>query len=387
MRNARARAPVAAPAFAKGRRARPKAEGDGPEPSPARARRLARDLGSWFALAARDLPWRRDRRPYAVWISEIMLQQTRVETVVPYFERFLGDFPDVAALAAAPLDAVLARWAGLGYYRRARVLHLAAREVTERFAGELPGDVDRLQSLPGIGRYTAGAIASLAFGRRAPLVDGNVARVLARLFDIAVDAKTPRGARVFWELAERLLPEDAPGRFNEALMELGATVCTPREPRCEACPLSRHCEARKTGRQRELPVVAKRAARPEVALVALVVRAGARVLLARRPPDGLFGGLWEPPMLEATPRAAVATLRAAGLSVTATRCGRVRHVLSHRELAVEVLRADVERNEEHAEHAVVLPGYEAAGWHRAAAPGVGTSSLARKVLRAALGEV
>src|SRR5262249_2371378 len=202
---------------------------------------------------------RRRRDAYAVWLSEIMLQQTRVETVVPYFERFLAKYPTVMALAAADLDEVLSLWSGLGYYRRARQLYATAREVTERYGGPFPGQAAELKKLPGIGDYTAGAIASLSFGQREPLVDGNVARVFSRLFGIEEPIQSPEGVKQLWALARRLLPEQRPGRFNEALMELGAMVCTPRDPRCDVCPVREGCAARATGRALELPVmIAKR---------------------------------------------------------------------------------------------------------------------------------
>jgi len=193
---------------------------------------VAADVIRWYRDNRRELPWRRTRDPYAVWVSEIMLQQTRVETVVPYWERWMGRFPTVQALAAAPLDDVLAAWAGLGYYSRARNLHAGAREVVTDWGGSVPGRVDALLEIPGIGRYTAGAIASIAFGQPAPLVDGNVARVLARLFAIDEDVKSAAGSARLWALAADLVPAGAAGDFNQGLMELGATVCTPARPRC-----------------------------------------------------------------------------------------------------------------------------------------------------------
>ncbi|HEY5946784.1 MAG TPA: A/G-specific adenine glycosylase, partial [Kofleriaceae bacterium] len=208
----------------------------------------------------RDLPWRRTRDPYAIWVSEIMLQQTRVQTVIPYWERWMARFPTVTALAAAPLDDVLAAWAGLGYYSRARNLHAGAQAVTSAFAGALPRRASELRAVPGIGPYTAGAIASIAYGERAPLVDGNVARVLARVFAMRDDIKSSAGQKALWQRAGELmaaLPDDhAPGDLNQGLMELGATLCSPTSPRCLLCPLAASCEAARTGRQDELPVVA-----------------------------------------------------------------------------------------------------------------------------------
>ncbi|HVJ89394.1 MAG TPA: A/G-specific adenine glycosylase, partial [Labilithrix sp.] len=210
---------------------------------------LHQALLAWYAAERRDLPWRRTRDPWAIWVSEIMLQQTRVETVKPYFERFMQRFPTPLALAEAPEDQVLAAWSGLGYYRRARMLHAGARVVAQRSG--MPADRDGLLELPGIGRYTAGAIASIAYGERVGLVDGNVARVFARIFAIDDDMKRA-GMRRAEQLAEELVPERAPGDWNQALMELGATICTPRAPSCERCPVFRSCRAHAEKRVEEL---------------------------------------------------------------------------------------------------------------------------------------
>ena len=211
--------------------------------TPRRRSELRTALLAWYRAHRRDLPWRRTRDPYAIWISEAMLQQTRVETVIPYWERFLARFPDVEALATADADDVIACWAGLGYYSRARNLHRAAQIVVERHAGRLPADVELLRELPGVGRYTAGAVASIAFDRPAPIVDGNVARVLARLFGIAADVRSRAVQERLWREAEELARGEDPGALNQALMELGAMVCTPRAPRCADCPWSRRCAA------------------------------------------------------------------------------------------------------------------------------------------------
>src|SRR5215470_3894591 len=214
---------------------------------------LASALLRWFSMNARDLPWRRTRDPYAIWVSEIMLQQTRVATVIPYWERWMARFPTVSALAEAPLDDVLAAWAGLGYYSRARNLHAGAQAVGTRFGGALPSCAAELREVPGIGPYTAGAIASIAFGERAPLVDGNVARVLARVFAIEHDIKSTAGSKALWaaagELMNALPTGAAPGDLNQGLMELGATICAATQPRCLVCPLARDCDAARTGRQ------------------------------------------------------------------------------------------------------------------------------------------
>jgi A/G-specific adenine glycosylase len=352
-----------------------------------RDRELVLALTTWFDGAARDLPWRRRREPYAVWVSEVMLQQTRVETVIPYFQRFLARFPDVGALAAAPLDDVLHLWSGLGYYRRARQLHAAAREVTERYGGTFPDDAEGLRTLPGIGAYTAGAIASIAYGRREPLVDGNVARVLSRVDGIDAPIKSPTAVRQLWARATSLVPTDRPGRFNEALMELGATVCTPRDPACDRCPLATLCVARATGREAELPVPCAKQAVPDVPVLALVLLDGQnRVLFARRREGGLFGGLWEPPMIEGARGAGEARAAFAALGIRAGRgairdAGRVVQLLSHRRMHVTVL---VGRPSSVPGAAIALGApYEATTWLDPRSPGVGVSTLARRVVEQA----
>ncbi|MBC7172514.1 MAG: A/G-specific adenine glycosylase, partial [Polyangiaceae bacterium] len=204
-------------------------------------------LLEWFDRAQRDLPWRRTLDPYAIWVSEVMLQQTRVETVIPYYERFLTRFPTPAALAEAEEDAVLAAWSGLGYYRRARMLHAGAREVVATYGGAVPEAREARLALPGVGRYTAGAIGSIAFGKPEPIVDGNVARVLSRVRFIETPPGRADTERRLWDEAERLVYGERPGALNQALMELGATVCTPSSPRCTECPIARACAARSKG--------------------------------------------------------------------------------------------------------------------------------------------
>ena len=254
-------------------------------------RNLQTALLSHFDRTRRAMPWRETSEPYAIWVSEVMLQQTRVDAVIPYWERWMARFPTVADLADADLDEVLVHWQGLGYYSRARNLHRAARLVRERHGGVLPGEPEALRRLPGVGEYTAGAVASIAFGHRVPAVDGNVRRVLSRLHDL----EDP-GAAELRRLADALVPADRPGDFNQALMELGATVCTPRSPRCEACPIAEWCRARSLGVQEDRPRPGRRAAVPEEAVeTAVVFRADGATLLVRRPDHGLLGGLWEPP--------------------------------------------------------------------------------------------
>jgi A/G-specific adenine glycosylase len=244
----------------------------------------------------------------------------------------MARFPTPRALADAHLDEVLAAWAGLGYYARARALHRAARQVVDELGGSLPRSAEGLRLLPGIGRYTAGAVASIAFGRREPVVDGNVARVYARVYGIEDDVKAPGTLSRLWELAGRIVPARAPGDFNQALMELGATICTPRSPSCPVCPLAAPCAARQSGRQAELPLVRKRKRPARLAIDAgLVVRAG-RWLLAKRSATGLFGGLWELPELQALPDAAVTRDRPLAEHI---------HQLSHRTIRYRVYQAEL----------------------------------------------
>ncbi len=256
---------------------------------------LARLLLDWYRGAARQLPWRGSGDPYAIWVSEIMLQQTRVETVIPYYQRWMAQFPTVQALAAAPEQAVLKAWEGLGYYSRARNLHRAAGVIVERYSGRFPEEAAELRELPGVGRYTAGAIASMAFGNDEPALDGNIRRVLARLFDVALPARSPEGEARLWELAAEHLPGGQAGDYNQALMDLGALICVPRAPACLICPLAGMCLAFARGTQAERPVLARKPAVPHYLVTAAIIQRDGQVLIARRPENGLLGGLWEFP--------------------------------------------------------------------------------------------
>ncbi len=268
-------------------------------------------LLAWGADQRSHLPWRAAdddgrRDPYRVWVAEIMLQQTGVTTVGPYYDRFLARFPTVAALAAAPVDDVLKVWQGLGYYARARHLHRAAQIIVAEHGGRVPSDTDALARLPGIGRYTLGAILSIAFGQPAPILDGNVRRVLARVFAIADNVRAPAIERRLWALSEALVPLAAPGAFNEALMDLGATICIPARPRCLACPVMSLCQGRAMGIQDELPARPPRRQTPHYDVTAGVIWRGDEFLVAQRPLDKMLGGLWEFPGGKCDPGEALA---------------------------------------------------------------------------------
>jgi A/G-specific adenine glycosylase len=254
-----------------------------------------RRLLVWFDEHRRELPWRRDRDPYRIWVSEVMLQQTQVVSVIPFFERFVQAFPSIAELAAADLGAVLRLWEGLGYYRRARNLHEAARRIVADHAGRIPDDPERLQALPGLGRYTCNAILSQAFDRRLPILEANSQRVLARLYGVTGDPRRSPGRAYLWKKAQELLPTRRAGDFNQALMELGALVCLPASPRCSTCPLASSCEARQRGLQNQIPPPRRVANTVAVEEAALVVWKKRTVLLVQRPASGQWAGLWEFP--------------------------------------------------------------------------------------------
>ena len=317
--------------------------------------RSSSKLLNWYNKNKRTLPWRGHRDPYAVWVSEIMLQQTRVETVIPYFKKWMRLFPTVRALAKASERQVLNAWEGLGYYSRARNFHKAAKIVVENHGGELPHNLNELRKLPGIGRYTAGALASILFGMDEPALDGNLKRVYARLFDVRKPVNSAEGEKLLWKIARENLPKGKAADFNQALMDLGATICLPKNPRCEVCPLARDCKAKARGTQHLRPVkTAKKAVPHHVRAAAVIVRrignpSHEKVLLAQRPPKGLLAGMWEFPnaRVEGNPRARLASgLRAAySLKVRMKRGDRplavVDHAYSHFKVTVYAYRCEL----------------------------------------------
>lgn len=340
-------------------------------------------LLSWYAVAARDLPWRRDPEPYRVWVSEIMLQQTRVDTVLPYFERFLARFPTVEALAAAPGDEVLEAWSGLGYYRRARMLHAGAKEVVARFGGRFPEDAAAVRALPGVGRYTAGAILSIALGRRAPILDGNVTRVLARVFGIDGDVSKAATGRTLWALAEAAVSRGDPGAVNQAQMELGALVCLPRAPRCADCPCRSVCAARRDDRVAELPRLSPKRDVVRVARAVLVVRRDGRILLRRRREGEVSAGLWDFPGSFTGEDADSTVEHAAALLPFAVRVGErlgtVRHAVTYRRVRADVFSAEPEGAADGASRGT--DGAELAWAVADGADALALSSPARRTLR------
>lgn len=256
---------------------------------------FSQSLLTWYRQNARRLPWRGINNPYATWVSEIMLQQTRVDTVIPYFQKWMALFPTLESLAAADEQAVLNAWEGLGYYSRARSLLKAARLVCNHYSGQIPDSREELQKLPGLGRYTAAAVASIGFGKDEVVLDGNVKRVLCRVFNIDTPADTPAGEKILWQKAEELLPPGQAGDYNQAVMDLGATICTPRSPQCGACPLAQLCQSRALGTQESLPCMTEKAPIPHYIVAAAVIHRGETVFIQRRPSKGLLGGLWEFP--------------------------------------------------------------------------------------------
>jgi A/G-specific adenine glycosylase len=300
--------------------------------------KVAAPLLAWFDRAGRKhLPWQQDRTPYRVWVSEIMLQQTQVATVLGYYERFMQRFPDVHALAAAPLDEVLHLWTGLGYYARARNLHRAAQLIVAEQGGEFPETLEAVQALPGIGRSTAGAILALARSQRHPILDGNVKRVLARYFGIEGFPGEREVEKTLWSLADACTPAERVADYTQAIMDLGATLCVRSRPLCAACPLTEHCVARIEGRQSVMPAPRPKKIRPQrTAYVVLMVRADGAVLLERRPPVGIWGGLWALPQFDDR-EAIPLPLREAGQAGDATSLPPYFHSFTHFDLTLHPL--------------------------------------------------
>jgi A/G-specific adenine glycosylase len=307
----------------------------------------------WYRNHQRDLPWRRRQTdPYAVWVSEIMLQQTQVATVIPYYERWMERFPTVGALAGASLEEVLRLWSGLGYYARARNLHRAAQKVVAEHAGQIPSDPKQLAALPGIGRYTAGAILSIAYNQPAPIVDANVIRVLSRVFALEGDPKSGPAQTRLWHLAEELIPEGAAREFNQALMELGALICSPLDPACERCPVLPFCRAGNSPDPTAWPQIPPGRATVRVTHCAAILRAGERVLVCRRPAHGLWGGLWEfPRCVCQTGETPLECARRAAREVVGVearigaRVGTVRHTVTHHAIILHGFEGTIESGE------------------------------------------
>jgi len=302
---------------------------------------IATALVQWHVHHGRhSLPWQREPNPYRVWVSEIMLQQTQVVTVIGYYERFMQRFPDVAALAAAPLDEVLHLWSGLGYYSRARNLYRAAQRVLMEWGGELPTQVELLSSLPGIGRSTAGAILALGSDLPHPILDGNAKRVLARYFAVEGPTAARATEQQLWGLAERCTPKGDVAAYTQAIMDLGATLCTRRNPLCKPCPLSAGCAARQSGRQHELPAPRIRAARRTRRIVLLLaLRIDGQVLLQRRPEQGVWGGLWSPPEFDTAAAALAYGARILGTVPADETLPMLRHSFTHFDLEMTPLIA------------------------------------------------
>jgi len=302
-------------------------------------------LLNWYNKNKRTLPWRDHPDPYAVWVSEIMLQQTRVETAIPYFEKWMRLFPSIARLAESSEREVLNAWEGLGYYSRARNLHKAAKMILKEYDGKMPVDLTELIKLPGIGRYTMGAIASIALSMDEPALDGNLKRVYARLFDVDEPIDSSKGESLLWDIARQNLPKGRAGDFNQALMDLGAMICIPKSPRCLICPLMELCKARINGTQELRPVRKPKRAVPQYIHAAGIVIKRGRVLLALRPQTGLLGGMWEFPngRVDGDPAGEVVKALKTGYSLKVQRkeaIGMVQHAYTHFKVTVHVFRCD-----------------------------------------------
>ena len=333
------------------------------KPLPKHYQDFRETLLSWFRDYQRDMPWRNTDNPYYIWVSEVMLQQTQVKKVVDYYERFIARFPDIQHLAAAPLQDVLKFWEGLGYYARARNLHKAAQVIVNELDGEVPRDYATFRKLPGVGDYSAAAVQSIAFNAPYAAVDGNIKRVLARLFLMDAPTNDAKSAKTFQHRADEVLDQTAPGLFNQAMMELGATVCRPQSPTCLICPVNAFCEAFQTGRQGEFPQRRETKPVPEHHIAVGVIYRGEEVLITQRQFDGLLGGLWEFPggQVKTDEKVETACVRhiaeVVNLSVSNIKnLTRVRHAFTHFKIVVDVFTCDYQSGE------VVLNGPRDAKW-------------------------
>ncbi|MEM7233716.1 MAG: A/G-specific adenine glycosylase [Planctomycetota bacterium] len=300
----------------------------------------AKSLVTWYRQHRRDLPWRESRDPYRIWLSEVMLQQTRVETVIPYYHRFLDRFPNLESLAEAEEDDVVALWSGLGYYRRARSLHNGAKEVLSRFDGEFPKDLDDALSIPGVGPYTAAAVLSIAYERAHPVVDGNVERVVTRLRRLRGNPKQAKLGRELKRLLSEWIPEGSAGDFNQSLMELGATICTPKSPSCDRCPLSHDCEAYAKGNVESFPEMPPKRPTVSLGLRAAIVRRGEEYLLERPDAFGFLKGLWVFPLVETDDGRKLARELGAKLDakfVVESSLKEVKHSITYRRITIQPL--------------------------------------------------
>ncbi len=343
---------------------------------------FARRLLAWFDVhGRRNLPWQQQPTPYRVWVSEIMLQQTQVATVIPYFTAFMARFPDVETLASAPIDEVLHHWSGLGYYARARHLHRAAQIIVTDHAGEFPRSLEAMMALPGVGRSTAGAVLALARGERHPILEGNVKRVLARYFAVEGYPGEPKIQRRLWQIAQRCTPLERVAEYTQAIMDLGATICVRRRPLCGACALSEGCEARVRGRQAELPASRPRRSRPARGTCMLIaVRGGQCVLLERRPPHGIWGGLWGLPEFASSDAARDWCIRELQVhGVVPQRLGKLRHTFTHFDLDIEPVRIDCDGVD------AVMEGDRFVWYDPAAPQSLGIAAPVRTLIESTLG--
>jgi A/G-specific adenine glycosylase len=311
---------------------------------------IAQKLIAWYQSQRRSLPWRENPFPYHVWVAEIMAQQTRLDTMLPYYERWLARFPTINDLAQADVQEVLLLWEGLGYYQRARNFHAAAQQLVEHNAGHIPETVEELRHLPGIGPYTAGAISSVAFGADEPAVDGNAIRVLSRLFNIELVPASSAGKQAFWNAARSILPAGQASDFNQGLMDLGARICTPRNPDCENCPLSAHCDAFQLGIQEQRPVRKKSAQLPVRYSVSLVILRNRKVQLHQRPAEALLGAMWEFPNIAIDPdlnQAQMKQILASDFAISPKQLhflAQLKHTYSHFHAQINVFLAESSHN-------------------------------------------